>query len=128
MRWSYKTVHFELKKEGLLGAGFLDESEIEQALNNFGRSGWELISVLEVQDGIIAFFKQPLGMESRYSSRVEEVDDVDCEEETDVRDDDEDSTGSRYDEAFTADPEDAIETASGTTSEDKNMIGAIKIE
>jgi len=60
MKWSYKTVHFELKKEGLLGSGFLDESEIEQELNEFGSTGWELVSVLEVQDGVIAFFKQPL--------------------------------------------------------------------
>ena len=58
MRWSYKTVHFEFKKEGLLGGAFLDEAEIEEQLNDYGRSGWELISVIEVQDGVIAFFKQ----------------------------------------------------------------------
>jgi len=63
MKWSYKTVHFELKKEGLLGSGFLDESEIEQELNEFGLAGWELVSVLEVQDGIIVFFKQPLNLD-----------------------------------------------------------------
>ena len=62
MRWSYKTVHFELKREGLLGSSFLDETEVEEQLNNYGRSGWELISVIEVQDGIIAFFKQPLDL------------------------------------------------------------------
>jgi len=60
-RWGYKTVHFAMKKEGLLGGVFLDETEIEQELNEFGRSGWELISLLEMQDGVIAFFKQPLG-------------------------------------------------------------------
>jgi hypothetical protein len=60
MKWSYKTVHFELKKEGLLGGAFLDEAEIEEQLNDYGRSGWELISVIEVQDGIIAFFKQTI--------------------------------------------------------------------
>ena len=60
MKWSYKTVHFELKKEGLLGGSFLDEAEIEEQLNDFGRSGWELTSIIEVQDGVIAFFKQPL--------------------------------------------------------------------
>ena len=63
MKWSYKTVHFELKREGLLGGSFLDENEIEEQLNDFGRSGWELTSVIEVQDGIIAFFKQPLDLE-----------------------------------------------------------------
>jgi len=137
MRWSYKTVHFELKKEGLLGAGFLDESEIEQALNNFGRSGWELISVLEVQDGIIAFFKQPLGPESRYPYREEETEGKDYEEEaegkdyeeeTEDRDYEKESAGSLYDEPFAADPEDAAEKASANSFQDRNMIGAIKIE
>lgn len=62
VKWSYKTVHFELKREGLLGGSFLDEAEIEERLNDFGHSGWELISVIEVQDGIIAFFKQSLDL------------------------------------------------------------------
>ncbi len=60
MRWSYKTVRFGLKKEGLLGSAFLDESEIEFSLNEFGKSGWELVSFMEVQDGLIGVFKQPL--------------------------------------------------------------------
>lgn len=60
MRWSYKTVRFGLKKEGLLGNAFLDESEIEFSLNEFGKSGWELVSFMEVQDGLIGVFKQPL--------------------------------------------------------------------
>lgn len=64
MRWGYKTVHFELKKEGLLGGSFLDEAEIEEQLNEFGQSGWELISVIEVHNGIICFFRQPLTSES----------------------------------------------------------------
>ena len=68
MKWSYKTVHFELKKEGILGSGFLDESEIEQELNEYGLAGWELVSVLEVHDGMIAFFKQPFG--SGFSART----------------------------------------------------------
>jgi len=62
VKWSYKTVHFELKREGLLGGSFLDEAEIEERLNDFGHAGWELISVIEVQDGIIAFFKQSLDL------------------------------------------------------------------
>ena len=60
MRWCYKTVHYELKKEGFLGSSFLDEAEVEQSLNEYGQSGWELVSVTETQDGIIAIFKQPL--------------------------------------------------------------------
>ena len=60
MRWCYKTVHYRLKKEGLLGSSFLDEAEVEQSLNEYGRAGWELVSVTETQDGLIAIFKQPL--------------------------------------------------------------------
>ncbi len=59
MRWSYKTEHFSLKKEGLLGSAFLDEAEIELSLNEFGKAGWELVSFIEVSDGMIAVFKQP---------------------------------------------------------------------
>jgi len=62
MRWSYKTEHFSLKKEGLLGSAFLDEAEIEISLNEFGKAGWELVSFMEVNDGIIAVFKQPFGL------------------------------------------------------------------
>jgi len=64
MRWSYKTVHYELKKEGLLGSAFLDESEMELSLNEYGKAGWELISVIENMDGLVAVFKQPLSLES----------------------------------------------------------------
>ena len=71
MRWSYKTVHFELKKDGILGGVFLDESELEQSLNEYGLSGWELISMLEVRDGVIAVFKQALSMPERVSSTIE---------------------------------------------------------
>ena len=60
MRWSYKTEHFSLKKDGLLGSAFLDEAEIEVTLNEYGHAGWELVSFLEVNNGLIAVFKQPL--------------------------------------------------------------------
>ena len=66
MRWIYKTIHFEMKKEGLLGVTFIDETEIEQELNEYGRSGWELISLLEVKDGLIGVLKQPLDEPSVY--------------------------------------------------------------
>ena len=65
MRWSYKTIHYELKKEGILGSAFLDESEIELSLNQYGKAGWELVSLLETLDGLVAVFKQPLGIENR---------------------------------------------------------------
>lgn len=61
MRWSYKTIHFELKKEGLLGGAFLDVPEIEQALNEYGRAGWELVSIIETGDGLVGVLKQPIG-------------------------------------------------------------------
>ncbi len=60
MRWCYKTVHYDLKKEGFLGSSFLDEAEVEQSLNEYGQAGWELVSVTETRDGLIAIFKQPL--------------------------------------------------------------------
>jgi hypothetical protein len=62
MRWSYKNVHYDYKKEGLLGGTFLDETEIELSMNEFGRAGWELVSLFEVQDGLMAIFKQPLDL------------------------------------------------------------------
>jgi len=88
MRWSYKTVHYELKKEGLLGSSFLDESEIEISLNEYGKSGWELVAMLETMDGLIAVFKQPLSLntESFYppiekESGYQEEEDVSSEEQ-----------------------------------------------
>ena len=60
MHWSYKTVHYMMKKEGLLGSAFLDEDEIETSLNEYGRAGWELVSVVETLEGLTAIFKQPL--------------------------------------------------------------------
>ncbi len=60
MFWSYKTVQYGLKKEGLLSSSFLDETEVEQSLNEFGQAGWELVSLFAMQDGLMAVFKQPL--------------------------------------------------------------------
>jgi hypothetical protein len=65
MRWSYKTVHYEMKKEGILGSAFLDEPEIELSLNQYGKAGWELVSLLETMDGLIAVFKQPFDLDTR---------------------------------------------------------------
>ncbi len=121
MKWIYKTVHFELKKEGLLGVGFLDESEIEHALNDYGKSGWEVISVLEVQDGVIVFFKQPLGMQS--GNRYHE-EDADAGREETVE-----TAAPPDDERFRDDKEDAGGDASKENSTGKkNEIGAIRIE
>jgi hypothetical protein len=80
MRWSYKIVHYDYKKEGLLGGTFLDEAEIEQSMNEFGQAGWELVSLLEVQDGMTATFKQPL--EAQLQQRTRPVSEVKQEERT----------------------------------------------
>lgn len=75
MRWGYKTVHYELKKEGFLGSGFLDEAEVEQSLNEYGSAGWELVSMMETQDGLIAVFKQPLERPQERSTVAKIIDD-----------------------------------------------------
>ena len=82
MRWSYKTVHYELKKEGILGSSFLDESEMEISLNEYGKSGWELVSMLETMDGLIAVFKQPLSLntESLYPPIEKESEDLEADD------------------------------------------------
>ena len=121
MKWGYKTVHFELKKEGLLGSGFLDESEIEQELNEFGQNGWELVSVLEVQDGVIAFFKQPLtlsGMKQEYRA----YEDVTSEQEGEPKDE------TFEEEDYQQVSEEEEETGEEDTPESDNTIGAIRIE
>ena len=117
MRWGYKTVHFELKKEGILGSGFLDESEIEQELNEFGQNGWELVSVLEVHDGIIVFFKQQLGQQTELSQHYSHHDG----ETQDFRED-----GLEESEPEEIDTEADVE--SQETAEDGSPIGAIRIE
>ena len=63
-RWRYKTLHFELKKDGILGNFFLDEEELERSLCRYGQDGWELVAVLEVQNGVVALCKQPFSEEN----------------------------------------------------------------
>jgi hypothetical protein len=108
MRWSYKTVHYELKKEGLLGSSFLDESEVEISLNEYGKSGWELVSMLETMDGLIAVFKQPLSLstESFYPPIEKESEDL---EEEDLSDE----------EQFVVEP---LSTTANSTYDDEVVI------
>ena len=108
MRWSYKTVHYELKKEGLLGSSFLDESEVEISLNEYGKSGWELVSMLETMDGLIAVFKQPLSLstESFYPPIEKESED---QEEEDISDE----------EQFVAEP---LSTRGNSTYDDGDVL------
>lgn len=133
MKWSYKTVHFELKKEGLLGSGFLDESEIEQELNEFGQRGWELVSVLEVQDGIIVFFRQPLHFEDSSSTAQLRTVEKDRQEEDQIDTVDEIATDDdlieQVDDHVPEDHDPPLqENGAEKTSEDGSIIGAIKIE
>ncbi len=133
MKWSYKTVHFELKKEGLLGSGFLDESEIEQELNEFGQRGWELVSVLEVQDGIIVFFRQPLHLEDLSSTSQLRTVEKDRQEEDQIDTVDEIATDDdlieQVDDHVPEDHDPPLqENGAEKTSEDGSIIGAIKIE
>lgn len=89
MRWSYKTVHYDLVKEGLLGNSFLDEAEVEKSLNEFGKAGWELVSIMETQDGVIAIFKQPfddLNLSKGYLKKVSKIQEEDDEPEEDDMD------------------------------------------
>ena len=60
VRWCYKTVLFNLTKDGLLGGSFLDDQEIEETLNEYGQAGWELMSMVDVRDGMLAIYKQPI--------------------------------------------------------------------
>lgn len=58
MQWQYRTMLFEFTKDGLLGDKYVDEEEMEKTLNQWGGRGWELINVLLLQDGVLAFLKK----------------------------------------------------------------------
>ncbi len=124
MRWSYKTTLYELKKEGILGSSFLDESEIEQSLNEFGASGWELVSMLETRDGIIAVFKQPLGRVSNQSIVYE------TEEEPEVAVEQESANIPSFEEDSVRVARPVGRRNTEPADEDRNIsgIGAIRIE
>jgi hypothetical protein len=61
MQWEYKTV--SLRTGGFLG-GKVKQEDLEQALNQAGRDGWELVSVFDTSQGsgqtrdVIAVFKR----------------------------------------------------------------------
>lgn len=84
IRWIYKTAHFSLKKEGLLGSAFLDEEEIEISLNEYGKVGWELVSFMEVSDGVVAVFKQPVARAVVAAPLAVEREEEYIEEEQDI--------------------------------------------
>jgi hypothetical protein len=61
MKWEYKTLKFGTK--GIFG-GKVDESALDKALNEIGRQGWELVSMLATSQAqgqsrdLIAVFKR----------------------------------------------------------------------
>jgi len=59
MLWQYRTILFEFTKDGLLGDRYVDDEEMEKALNQLGRQSWELVNVSLLQDGLRAFLKRP---------------------------------------------------------------------
>lgn len=140
MRWSYKTVHYELQKEGLLGSTFLDESEVEKSLNEYGKAGWELVSILETMDGLIAVFKQPLSYDNDFFfSHPREKAVVETPATQDSSDDGGNDTAKMQDEQVAADEHvittkkskvrDQHETVEESVDEDLSAdVGSIRIE
>ena len=59
MMWQYRTIIFEFAKDGLLGERYIDDEEMENTLNEQGSMGWELVSAVMVQDGVLAVLKRP---------------------------------------------------------------------
>ncbi len=71
VRWQYRTILFEFQKDSLLGDKYIDDEELETTLNEQGKSGWELVAVTPVREGILSFFKKmqpPAGAEAEPSS------------------------------------------------------------
>ncbi|GBE11741.1 hypothetical protein BMS3Bbin14_01552 [bacterium BMS3Bbin14] len=58
MHWQYRTILFEFQKDSLLGDKYIDDEELETTLNEQGQSGWELVAVTPVREGILSFFKR----------------------------------------------------------------------
>ncbi len=59
MTYRYRTIVFEFAKDGILGERYIDDEEMEKTLNSQGRLGWELVSVVMIQDGVLAVLKRP---------------------------------------------------------------------
>ncbi len=58
VHWQYRTILFEFQKDSLLGDKYIDDEELETTLNEQGESGWELVAVTPVREGILSFFKR----------------------------------------------------------------------
>ncbi len=68
VQYRYKTIVFEFQKDGLLGDRFIDGDLVERQLNTMGQTGWELVNVAPVHDGLLAFLKKTLKPVARRSS------------------------------------------------------------
>ena len=64
MLWKYRTIVFELTKDGRLGDRYVDDEEMEKTLNEMGALGWELVNVTLLQDGLLAILKRPVGADT----------------------------------------------------------------
>ena len=76
MAWQYRTILFEFTKDGLLGDKYVDDEEVEKTLNELGVQGWELVNVVLLQDGLLAFLKMGFGARARQMHEQPEVDEV----------------------------------------------------
>lgn len=83
LNWEYKNIFYPLKKEGLLGEQILDEVELEQAFNEYGIQGWELISLLNMRNGFVAIFKRPLTHSNDHFPIKEEQSQADVQDSAD---------------------------------------------
>ena len=63
MKWEYKTI--KLATTGFTG-GKLDETKLEQFMNELGSQGWELVSAFDTNQAqgetrdVVVIFKRPL--------------------------------------------------------------------
>ncbi len=71
MIWQYRTIVFEFAKDGLLGDRYIDDEEMEATLNEQGKSGWELVDVVMVQEGVLAVLKRPRAGQTKTQSTVD---------------------------------------------------------
>lgn len=62
---------FEYQKDGLLGDKYIDDEQLEKTLNDQGNTGWELIAVTPVQEGLLAFFKRVRSQTQEQPARQE---------------------------------------------------------
>ena len=76
MAWQYRTILFEFTKDGLLGDKYVDDEEVEKTLNELGAQGWELVNVVLLQDGLLAFLKLGFGARARLMREEPEADEA----------------------------------------------------